>query len=118
MGAERGIVISAFERQQLEQLHAYIPQHLGEDLSVQSLAAEWGLSAYKLRRGFRMVLGVGIRRYTRDCRISRAKQLLRETNEPMKMIASRCGFQNDKVFSRLFKLRVGVSPKAFRIATS
>ena len=118
MGEESGIMISAFERQQLEQLHDYIPQHPDEDLSVRTLAAQWGLSAYKLRRGFKKLFGVGIRRYTRDCRMARAKQLLRETNEPMKMIASLCGYRNDKVFSQLFKLDAGVTPKEFRNATS
>ena len=48
-------------------------------------------------------------------RIKVAKQLLTETNKPIKEISHLIGFQNPNYFSRIFKEEVGLSPREYRM---
>jgi LacI family transcriptional regulator, galactose operon repressor len=49
-------------------------------------------------------------------RISRAKEMLRADELPLKRIATRCGYANTSAFSRDFRKRVGQPPGAWRSA--
>ncbi|KGQ35878.1 helix-turn-helix domain-containing protein, partial [Gallibacterium genomosp. 1] len=49
-----------------------------------------------------------------DQRINYAKQLLFTTNDPISSISRNVGFTDPLYFSRVFKKKVGVSPKVFR----
>ena len=47
-------------------------------------------------------------------RIDYAKFLLTQTSIPLDVIATGCGWQNERVFARVFESSVGVSPAHYR----
>ncbi|WP_438823685.1 helix-turn-helix transcriptional regulator [Bacillus sp. JJ1764] len=48
-------------------------------------------------------------------RLKQAKRLLIETNKAVKEISALVGYQNSNYFSRIFKDKVGVSPRIYRM---
>lgn len=58
--------------------------------------------------------GSSFRQLLTAIRLKEAQRLLRETNLSIQEVAGQCGFDNANYFSRLFKARMGTSPRLFR----
>jgi len=86
----------------------------GEDRAPGAIARELGVAYSTLRRRFRAVTGGSLRDWAIARRLARAKELLRADDQPIKTVATACGFDDPYYFSRLFARRVGVSPSTFR----
>ena len=84
--------------------------------SIRELAAELGMSASNLRTRFRASCGVSLGKHMRELRLERACGLLRMTSVRISEISEQCGFSSLFSFSRTFRVRHGVSPKAYREA--
>lgn len=67
-----------------------------------------------LERRFRMVLGRGVHEQILRAHLERARRLLAETDEPVKQVARDSGFRSPQQLSRVFRLREGMTPLAFR----
>jgi AraC-like DNA-binding protein len=86
--------------------------------SIRELAAELGMSPSNLRTRFRASCGVSLGKHMRELRLERACGLLRMTSVRISEIAEQCGFNSLFSFSRTFRLRHGMSPKAYRETAS
>jgi transcriptional regulator GlxA family with amidase domain len=87
---------------------------LERPLSVAELAAGVNLSSSRLLHLFRAEIGVPPVRYLRDLRLRRARAALETTFLSVKEVMVQVGFSDPSHFSRAFKLRYGVSPRALR----
>ncbi len=85
------------------------------DWNFQKTANEMNISLAHFRRIFRQLTGVAPQHYLNEIRLSKAATLLRETNEPIKLIADKSGFKDRFYFSRRFKQQFNISPAAYRI---
>ena len=83
-------------------------------IPVKELAEKLGVSAGSVRRRFLRETGKSPGQAIRELRFKEAAELLRTTDEPVSRIGERCGFSTPFSFSRAFKRRFGVSPRAFR----
>jgi AraC family transcriptional regulator len=92
----------------------YIEQHLGEDLSLESLAAEVNLSPLYLVRAFRSAVGQSPHQYVVARRVEHARRLLAGTALPIAEISLASGFSSQSHLSSWFRRLVGVSPAAYR----
>lgn len=79
-----------------------------------ALARAHGLSLTTLRRHFRALTGSSLHEYRLDARAAAARQLLGDTDLPLKQIADELGYRDVFFFSRQFKQRVGVAPGEYR----
>ncbi|MFE0131936.1 helix-turn-helix domain-containing protein [Streptomyces sp. NPDC059037] len=77
-------------------------------------ARELGLTPEKLRDIVRQQTGHGPKEYVQRLRISRAKELLAETDLTVVAVSRRTGFNDPGYFTRQFTRRTGVTPSAFR----
>jgi len=84
------------------------------DLNVNALSRWLGVNRTSLYRRFLASVGRTPVSYIGDMRVQNALMLLKQTQLPLKEIASRCGFSDPHYFSRLVRQRVGVSPREFR----
>lgn len=85
-----------------------------EDLSVDLLARELGLSRSQLFRKIKALTGHSVLAFIRTYRLQRAQQLLKSTRLSVSEIAYEVGFKNPNHFSAAFKTEFGTPPGATR----
>jgi AraC-like DNA-binding protein len=95
-----------------------IHEHSDGELSLTKIAASVNLSANHLSEKFKEVTGINFVRYIAHTRITKARDLLRDSNLRISEIAFAVGFQSLSQFNRTFKKLSGSSPSAFRAAGS
>ncbi|WP_164479030.1 helix-turn-helix domain-containing protein [Nakamurella antarctica] len=88
--------------------------HAFESISMAERARRLGLSVDRLRDGVAQLTGSTPLEYLLDHRVARACELLTSTEESISRVARQVGYADPAYFSRLFTLRVGVSPRSFR----
>lgn len=92
----------------------YIDNNLDQDLTREALAERVYLNQDYLARIFKKEIGESIVNYITGKRIEVAKAYLDKTNESVNSIAIRVGYDNFSYFTKIFKDRVGMTPKEYR----
>jgi AraC family transcriptional regulator len=98
----------------MRRLMEFIEANLDGDLSLERMAGEVDISPLYLPRAFKSAFGQSPHQYVLTRRIERAKDLLRNTGEPVVDIAFACGFSSQSHLSNWFVRMVGLSPAAYR----
>ena len=93
----------------------YIDRHYRNRLSADLLAIEVNLSKQKLQGGIRELTGLSLHNYILRVRVEKAKQLLEDTNEPVKSIAAAMGFKRPSHFIFTFKGFTSLTPIEYRL---
>lgn len=99
-----------------DQIEDYIWMHYGEDLSMQGLAQVMNYSETHFCRLFKQCFKVNFSVYLNKFRIEQAKRMLLTTNQNVKEVAQRCGYQDNSYFIRVFKRFTGMTPMDYRIS--
>jgi len=86
--------------------------------TVEALAREAGASRTVLAERFNAVLGKPPIEYIAGWRLQLAGERLRETGEPIALVAEQAGYESEAAFSRAFKRMMGVSPGRWRAGGS
>lgn len=107
---------SAADRRRAVETALWIAVHAGEDLSLDALAAQWGVSPFHFLRVFSQALGVTPHQYLVRARLQRAARLLAEEERAVTDVAYESGFADLSNFVRSFRRAAGVTPGAFRRA--
>ena len=90
----------------------YIHEHIGEKLSLESLADRFFISKYHLSHAFSREVGVSVYRYVMLRRLLLARQMLSE-GESAGTVCRSCGFADYTSFYRAFKSEYGISPREY-----
>ncbi len=101
----------------IDQIHAVVSRitdHLADDHSAGALAAELGMSESRFSRFFRKATGNTFTDFVNRVRISRACQLLMDTDQQVTHICYEVGFNNVANFNRRFLEIKGMTPTEFR----
>ncbi len=93
---------------------SHIDRHLGEDLSVQDLALVAGCSVSAVQALFKKYAGLSPGEFVTRRRMQAAEQALLASDLPLKAIAERLGFADDRHFSTAFRRFHGMPPGRFR----
>ena len=94
---------------------SYLGTHFREQISLDMLADEMGVSRFHLSHLFSNKLGIGFKEYLNNLRVECAKGLLRSTDTPISEIYSSAGFENQRTFNRVFRDTTGASPRDYRL---
>ena len=92
----------------------YLQNHLQEDVSLNVLAQEFHLNAQYIAQLFKSEIGVGFLTYLTNIRIEHAKKLLLSTDDAISDISDQCGYNDYRVFTKVFKKKEGITPSQFR----
>jgi transcriptional regulator GlxA family with amidase domain len=95
----------------LEEAVALMEANLEEPMSLDELAGHVQLSRRQLERLFRKHLDCVPTRYYLELRLSRARQLLLQTNMSIVDVAFACGFVSAPHFSKCYRDHFGVPPR-------
>lgn len=103
--------LNAHDKAFLEKLNALIQEHLSEeDFNVTTLSLELGMSRTSLFSKTKVLLGQSPQSYLLNCRLNKAKELLKEGELNISEVAYRVGFATLTGFSRSFKNKFGIPP--------
>lgn len=105
---------SGLPKNKLKQAIAYINEHLGEDVSLEAISTEVGISQYYFARMFKQSMGMSPHKYVNQQRIERAKQLLKDSRAAISEIASQLGYVDQSHLNRHFRQLTGITPKVYR----
>lgn len=97
-----------------QQLLLYIDSHYTENLSLEYLAREFGVSPFRLSRIFSHRLYTSFPQYVNSRRLEYAADLLSDTSRTITGIALDAGFGSTRTFFREFAKRYGVTPGEYR----
>jgi transcriptional regulator GlxA family with amidase domain len=89
-------------------------EHIGEDLSVERIAARAGTSPRTFARRFRAATGTTPHQWILSQRILLAQRLLETTDDSIELVAQRCGFGSAAGLRQHFSQAVSASPQAYR----
>ena len=84
-----------------------------EQLGVESLAEEIGLSRSQLLRKITALTGMSVNELIRTFRLQKAAQLLEQNWGPVTQVAYEVGISNLSYFSKAFKEKYGVLPSEY-----
>ena len=101
---------SAKDNTKLVQILDYINEHLGEEISIDSLSAKFYLSRYYLMHFFKEETGYTIGNYITEKRLLLAKNLV-QNGSSVTEACFQSGFKNYSTFSRAFKKAFNTIPK-------
>lgn len=101
-------------RSQLKLVIEYIEENLQRNLSLIELAKIVQMSPNYFVRLFKQSTGVTPYQYVLDCRISKAKELLRDRKLTLAEISQQLGFYDQSRFTNTFGKRMGITPKKYR----
>jgi AraC-like DNA-binding protein len=96
------------------QLRQYVDANLAEELDVETLCHNFGMSKSSLYLLSRKALGMGVTDYIRERRLKRACELLMDTALPVSAVAERVGYSDMGYFTKVFKKQMGCTPSAYR----
>lgn len=92
----------------------YLNDNLKENISLDTISRDIGISKYYLHRLFTEFNGNTPIGYLTAIRLEKAKNKLQTSKDPIFEVAISCGFDNTAYFSNLFKKHTGFSPSEFR----
>jgi YesN/AraC family two-component response regulator len=110
----REYLIEKHENEHIKRAITYINNHLSDNLSLQSVCEAISISHCYLCDLFRREVHMTFSEYVLKQRIILAKQLLRNTNLSISVIAMRCGFNTVSYFCTCFKKVEGVTPSSIK----
>lgn len=82
---------------------------------IHKLAAISNMSERNFFRAFKRATGLTPGEYVMRLRLDKARSLLRETSQSIGEIATACGFYDSNHLCRIFRERLAVSPRNFRL---
>ncbi|MGD7045739.1 response regulator [Jeotgalibacillus proteolyticus] len=101
----------------IEQIKHYIIDHAHEDLSLEIISKEAGLSPIYVSKLFKEKLGINYISFLTECRLEKAKKLMRDPEKSMKEISIEIGYHDPNYFSKVFKKAFHTSPTDYRKKT-
>jgi AraC family transcriptional regulator len=102
----------------LRRIGDYIHAHSQQELRLRDFAEICGMSVRHLTRAFKQTTGCTLANHVSEIRLDIAKELLRNSRLPAKVIAARIGFSNVSSFASAFRRLTGVTPGMFRAELS
>lgn len=97
-----------------DKIMTYIEQNYEKDVSLDTLSRQLNYSTTYLSRLIKKNCGKNFTDLLLDCRISRAKELLKNSDYKIHRIAQEVGYGDFSYFIQIFKKKAGVTPSEYR----
>ena len=97
-----------------EKIYEWIRASATSKLTAEKTAGHFGFSPDHVTRIIKKNYGIGVKALINNFVLSKAKELLANTEKYVKEIAYELEFDNDKAFIGFFKYHEGVFPSEFR----
>lgn len=98
----------------MAEVRAWLLERLDRPVSLDEVAAAFGLSVRTLTRRFRAETGLTLGNWLVAARVDRAKELLETSDATVDLVADQAGFGTAAALRKHFRDRVGLSPQQYR----
>jgi AraC-like DNA-binding protein len=92
----------------------FIRAHTNEPIGVEDVARHIGRSESYLASHFRQELGTSVGAYITECKLEKARSLLRHSDRTLAEISAYLCFSSQSYFQNVFKKQFGVTPTQYR----
>jgi len=92
----------------------YMQAQIRKDLKMDELVQRLGIDKSYFIRLFKKNMGTSPLRYYLNLKMDAAKDSLRNSEKPIRLIARELGYEDEFYFSRIFKMYEGISPLVYR----
>ncbi len=99
-----------YDSELLDGIINYINENIYSPITIEELCEKFSISRSTLQILFNNNLEVAPKQYISDLKLSKAKQLIKESSHTISEIATICGFGSIHYFSRKFKSTFGITP--------
>ncbi|MEJ5056010.1 AraC family transcriptional regulator [Sphingobacterium sp. MYb382] len=112
------IQLPTTDDQRLQAIVASLRSRLHENLTLEGVANQWGMSVRSLTRLFQAKLHITFIQYIKMLRIIRAMELIKDSDLNMTEIAYEIGYSNIAAFSNNFHQLTNMRPTEFKTMSS
>jgi len=112
---ENGDAIKGTNMSQIASALDYMNKHYSEQIKAGELSSLCNMSETHFRRLFESYINMPPMEYLNLIRVQKACELMKKTNEPMELIAQKCGFTTPSTFNRNFRKFLNTSPYQWKI---
>lgn len=98
----------------LQEIRSYLDEHFTEKVSLDELANRFYISKYHMSREFKKAFGITVGSYVNSQRITKAKELLRFSDQQIETIARACGIDDNSYFNKVFQKAEGITAREYR----
>ncbi len=98
----------------LSQARELIHNQYTPPMTISDLARNVGMSATKLKNGFRTLYGKTIYDFANELRMEYARELLKKADTPIASVSETLGYEFQNSFTVAFKRQFGLLPKDYR----
>lgn len=99
---------------QLQRVTDWLHENLGDEADMSLLARELGEEQLWLARAFKQSTGFTVQQFRLRARIERARDLLIDSQLPLKAIGQDAGFYDQAHLTRAFRQAFGTTPQRYR----
>ncbi len=99
---------------QIAEVQEWIAEHYAHPSPVSEMVSLSGLPERTFKRRFKAATGLPPLDYVHSVRLEEAKQELETTDRPIEEVATEVGYDDDSFFRRLFRRKVGLTPRTYR----
>ena len=100
--------------QQVEQIHRFIERSYHENITLTALAEQYHMDASYLSRVFSQKYGETIIAFLTRIRMEKAAELMKDQDKKLETISFLVGYDDYNYFSRVFRKKMGCSPREYR----
>lgn len=100
--------------QVIQRVRMHLLNHFQEKNTLEELGSKFNINPYYLQKQFKRYVGMSPSDYQIFLRMTKAKELIRNTKLPISEIAFAVGIENLGYFTRRFKQQEGVTPQEYR----
>jgi len=105
--------VKKLSAQQMNRVEEYMDSHISSNLTLDEIAHELGMSKYYFSRLFKEAAGSTPYQFFLSRRMERARMLLDKGTQSLTEIAHQLNFSDQSHFTRVFKKKYGISPRAY-----
>ena len=106
--------VSGFTNMEIEKVVYYIDKNMSENIKIENLAEEFGISKFNFNKRFKSSTNVTLHQFIIKKKLDRSKNLLKENSLSLSDITYMLNFSDQSHFSNSFKKMYGMTPREFR----
>lgn len=105
----RALKLNPYEIGKIYQVAGFMETYT-QTITLKQLADIFGLSSYKLEKGFKEIFGYSVLHHRHEERMRKALLFVNDKNYSSKQVADMLGYSEPQSFSRAFRKRFGYAP--------